>query len=412
LISVKNSFANCSVCELLQSPSCILETNCEDDLSKVDIIFIAENPGKEEIEKGTPLIGPAGQIFRKPFKQYGLDKMNYLITNTVLCQTVSADGKKTENPTDSVIERCKINCMSIIKMCNPKLVVLMGATAMKAFGIRKTKDGITKKKGKMYEWDGFKCFLTLHPSFFQHNQTDVGKQYHDEFLNEMLNISRHMNGEDMIELSSDKNVEMIGKGIFRYKIPEHFYTDQYRLIDIQYLQKTNEILYIFRDKDNKKVFHKENDDYVAYEAENRDVAKKIVPYEELKQVKVKFKNKLLLKEDLTYEGDMKLTVKHALDYYFYNKGDCKRTSMNIMYADIEIDTGNDRVFPSPVAAKYPINLISTRYNGKNITYILDNKTEPITPIEDIEFKIFTNEKIMLQQFISDFKASQPDYIAG
>ena len=54
MFSIKNSFANCSVCSLLDSPSCILETNCEDDLSKVDIVFVAENPGKDEVKKRIP----------------------------------------------------------------------------------------------------------------------------------------------------------------------------------------------------------------------------------------------------------------------------------------------------------------------------------------------------------------------
>jgi uracil-DNA glycosylase family 4 len=410
MFSIKSSFANCSVCELLQAPSCILETNCEDDLSKVDVVFVAENPGKEEVIKGIPLIGPAGQIFREPFKKYGLDKTNYLLINTVLCQTLKEDGKSTGNPTDDMVDRSKINCMNIIKMCNPKLIVLMGGTAMRAFGISKKTDGITKRVGHTYEWEGFKVYLTFHPSYFQGGRG--GEAYKDRFLFHISNVARYMNGEDMLPDPDSKNVETLGKGIFRYKIPEHFYTDQYRLIDIQYLQKTNEILYIFRDKDNKKIFHKESDEYVAYQAENQEVAKKIVPYDNLKQVKLKFKDKIILDPTITYEGDMKLTVKHALDYYFHNKGDCKRTSMNIMYADIEIDTGKERVFPSPTLAKFPINLISTRYNGKNITYILDNKTEPIEPIEGIEFKIFSSEKSMLQQFIKDFKDSQPDYIAG
>ena len=48
LKSIKNSFANCSVCDLLDAPSCIAETNCPQDLSNVDVVFIAENPGKDE----------------------------------------------------------------------------------------------------------------------------------------------------------------------------------------------------------------------------------------------------------------------------------------------------------------------------------------------------------------------------
>ena len=84
--SIKNSFANCSVCDLLDAPSCIAETNCKQDLSKVDVVFIAENPGKNEVQQGKPLVGVAGKMFRTYFNKFGLNKMNYLLTNTVLCQ--------------------------------------------------------------------------------------------------------------------------------------------------------------------------------------------------------------------------------------------------------------------------------------------------------------------------------------
>ena len=106
MISIKNSYADCSKCTLLDAPSCILETNCEDDLSKVDVIFIAENPSKDEVEKQKPLIGKTGQIFRKNFKKTKLDKFNYLITNTVLCETTDDNG----TPDDETINLCKENC--------------------------------------------------------------------------------------------------------------------------------------------------------------------------------------------------------------------------------------------------------------------------------------------------------------
>ena len=95
MVSIKKSFANCSICPLLSSASCIIETNCEKDLSKVKVIFIAENPGKTEVNNNPPrpLIGKAGKIFRKPFKDYKLNKIPYAITNVVLCQTIDEDGK-------------------------------------------------------------------------------------------------------------------------------------------------------------------------------------------------------------------------------------------------------------------------------------------------------------------------------
>ena len=65
MYSIKNSFANCSICSLLDAPSCIMETNCKNNLSNVDVIFVAENPAKNEVETGSPLVGPAGKMFRK-----------------------------------------------------------------------------------------------------------------------------------------------------------------------------------------------------------------------------------------------------------------------------------------------------------------------------------------------------------
>ena len=51
MYSIKQSFSNCSRCDLLDAPSCILETNCKEDLRKVDVVFVAENPGKDEVKK-------------------------------------------------------------------------------------------------------------------------------------------------------------------------------------------------------------------------------------------------------------------------------------------------------------------------------------------------------------------------
>ena len=43
MFSIKQSFADCFSCPLLDFPSCILETNAT-YLDEVEVIFIAENP--------------------------------------------------------------------------------------------------------------------------------------------------------------------------------------------------------------------------------------------------------------------------------------------------------------------------------------------------------------------------------
>lgn len=407
LESIKKSFANCLECDLLDFPSCILETNCQDDLTQVEVVYIAENPGKNEVEKNppTPLIGKAGQTFRKPFKKFKLNELKYLITNVVLCQTINPDGT-TGNPTDGVIERCKINCMNIIKACNPKLVVLMGTSPMKAFGIAKS--GITNLHGEIFKWEGYDVFLMVHPSFVN-RRSDV---WVPKFEEAMAKVSEIMRGEK-IKVKKLSGVKQINKkGIHRYKIPEKFYTDEYRLLNIQYLTTQKKVLYIFRDSQNNKVYHKENDEYFCYQIPPGVEDRKIVPYDELNQVSVPYMQRSKLDSNITYEGDHKISVKHAIDYYHFTQGEAQRTKNNIMFFDIEVDTGKERVFPKQEIARWPINLISTIFNGERICYILDNKTEPITEKEGWELKIFNSEKSLMREYIKNLKSRDPDYIAG
>lgn len=405
MFSIKQSFANCSVCPLLDAKSCILETNCKDDLTKVDVVVIAENPGKDEVERGTPLCGKAGKMFRKYFIKYGINKMNYLLTNCVLCQTLNEDGT-TGNPTPEVIDMCKVNCINLIKICNPKLIVIMGASPLSALGIAKS--GITNLHGKVVEWDGFKTFIMVHPSFVN-RQSAV---WEPKFEEAMSTLASMLGGETQLIITEDNISTGMGKGIYRYKIPEHFYTDEYRLVDIQFLNRTQEVLYIFRDKENKKIFHKENDNYVCYQAPKGIATKKIVPYDDLNQIMIKYKDRYNLDADITYEGDVRITAKHAMDYYHFNKGEAKKIKSNIMFFDIEIDTGDKRVFPTPTEAEFPINMLTTIYNGDKVCYVVDNKTEVIKKREDVTYKIFNDEKQFITEFLKDLKRLEIDYISG
>jgi len=404
LISIKHSFANCSVCSLLEKPSCILETNCKDDISKVDVVFVAENPGKQEIKTGIPLIGKSGKTFRKYFNKYGIDKLNYLLTNVVLCQTLNDDGT-TGNPDDDVIERCKVNCMSLIKACNPKLVVLMGGSSMSAFGVAKA--GITNIHGRMTTWEGFKTIVIVHPSFVNRNSA----VWDPKFENAMEDIANILKGKKTAEHHSAE-IQSVGKGIHRYKIPEQFYTNKFRLIDVQFLTRTKTVLYIFRDEYNNKIFHKETDDYFCYQIPEGIPAKKIVPYDQLKQISIKYKDRYDLDPEITYEGDVKITTKHAMDYYHYNQGECAKKEDNVMFFDIEIDTGDERMFPQPKEALFPINMLTTILNGVTTCYVVDNKTEPLKKMEDVVYKVFDNEKTFLHTFIKDYKKAEPDFLAG
>ncbi len=419
MISIKSSFANCSACELLEFPSCILETNCEKDLSKVDVIFIAENPGKDEVKKGQPLIGKSGKTFRKYFEKFKLNKLNYLLTNVVLCQTILKDGT-TGNPSKETINLCKENCFNIIEQCNPKLIVLMGASPMNAFKagyFEMGNVGVTKKRGNFFKWSYknkiYNIFVTVHPSFVNRDRS-----YEPIFESDLAQVAKSLTGNKTTKtISSNKTSGK--KGIYYYKIPEKFYTNKYRLVDIQFLNKKREVLYIFRDVNNKKIYHKENDNYVAYFAPKKISPKKIVSYKELEQASVPYRDKIKLDPERTYEGDLKITTKHAIDYYIKNKEEAPIKDLNILYHDIELYS-TKKGFPHPDKAEAAICLISYNYHKKCITYVIDpksllgKKNKNTIEIDKLngEVIICQTEKELVNNFIKDLKKLNPDIVTG
>ena len=405
MISIKKSFADCMSCPLLDAPSCILETNAE-YVDEVEVIFVAENPGKEEVEKEVPLVGRAGQLFRKYMKKYKIDKLKYLLTNVVLCQTIKKDGT-TGNPDDSVINLCKENCFKIIEACNPKLLVLMGATPMKAFSITTDYRGtVTTLRGQFYKWKNIDTFLTVHPSFVNRSPS-----FEPTFDSDMKKVAEFLGIE---KVEQEVKVVETKKGVFFYKIPEKFYSEDFRLVDVQFLKNSKQILYIFRDKDNKKHYHKESDKYVCYQASGSSYPKKLADYKDLNQVSIPYSAKYKLKNDVTFEGDLKLTTKHVQDYYLQSKGDPSDTNLNILFLDIEVFS-KEKDFPDVSLAKDPIVIICTSFAGRKKVYCLDPKvvspeTEAVQPSETIF--VFKTEREMLQEFIRDVRELDPDIISG
>lgn len=411
MFSIKSSFANCMNCPLLESNSCILETNSKTDLSKVEIVFVAENPGYEEIDKERPLVGRSGEMFRTYFKLFNLNKLKYLLTNVVLCQTINPD-KTTGNPTNETINICKENCFNIINYCNPKLIVLMGTTPMKAFEIAES--GITNLRGQLYKWNNFDILLTVHPSFVNRN-----KSFESKFASDFQKASEIMGSSSGKKINTHIGT-YLQKGIFRYSIPEKFYEENYRLVDIQSLVQERKVLYIFRDQNNKKIYHKENDDYYCYQIpkDSNVEARYLVDYNDLIQLKLPYKQKVLLDPDITYEGDSKITVKHAQDYYYNSKGEPDPTNLNIMYFDIETYS-EKRGFPNPIDASHIIAMVSYSFQNKLVTYVIDNKillknpkAEDIIESIDSEIIICKSERELITNYIRDIKKLKVDIITG
>jgi uracil-DNA glycosylase len=127
------------------------------------IMIIGEGPGQNEDETGLPFVGKAGQLLEKILESVKLDsEQDVYICNVVKCRPPS-----NRVPTPDEIAACKPYLLEQIRLVDPKIILLTGATAVK--GVTGDKRGITKIRGTWMEWEGRLCMPILHPAYLLRN---------------------------------------------------------------------------------------------------------------------------------------------------------------------------------------------------------------------------------------------------
>ena len=128
------------------------------------IVFVGEGPGEEEDKTGRPFVGRAGKLFDKILESVGFDRKNLYIANIVKCRPPN-----NRVPAPDEVEACSPYLLAQIATIDPKIIVPLGATAMKFF-LGKDVKSITVARGKFFEWKaGIKIFPMFHPSYLLRN---------------------------------------------------------------------------------------------------------------------------------------------------------------------------------------------------------------------------------------------------
>lgn len=130
---------------------------------KAPIMVIGEAPGQNEDETGLPFVGKAGQLLEKILDSVKLDTEK----NVYICNINKCRPPNNRVPTSDEMEACKPYLMEQIRLVDPKILLLTGATAVK--GVIGDKRGITQIRGKWMEWDGRLCMPLFHPSYLLRN---------------------------------------------------------------------------------------------------------------------------------------------------------------------------------------------------------------------------------------------------
>ena len=159
LKKLKNSISVIKNCMLKKNATNIVFA---DGNPKAKVMIVGEGPGSNEDKEGIPFVGRAGALLDKMLASINLDRKSVYITNVV-----NYRPPENRRPTDEEIKRYFPYLQKHIEIINPKILVLLGSTAMTA--LVGDEVVISKMRGKWIEKEFGSCkvsvIITFHPAF-------------------------------------------------------------------------------------------------------------------------------------------------------------------------------------------------------------------------------------------------------
>ena len=146
-------------CELKKNASKVVFS---DGNIQSQIMIIGEGPGQKEDEIGKPFVGDAGNLLNKMLKAINIERDKIYITNVV-----NYRPPNNRKPEPSEIIRYSQFLKEHISIIDPKILILMGSTAMEALlGSNKK---ISKERGQWKEviikQKNYRTIVTFHPAY-------------------------------------------------------------------------------------------------------------------------------------------------------------------------------------------------------------------------------------------------------
>jgi uracil-DNA glycosylase len=127
-----------------------------------ELVFVGEGPGADEDAQGLPFVGRAGRLLNKMIELAGMKREEVYICNIVKCRPPN-----NRTPLPDEIETCSPFLFRQIRTIKPRLVCCLGAPAVKT--LLGVKEGITKIRGRLYDFQGTKALPTFHPAYILRN---------------------------------------------------------------------------------------------------------------------------------------------------------------------------------------------------------------------------------------------------
>lgn len=157
---LKDKILHCTNCELARSRQHVIfgegNTNAE-------IFIIGEAPGRDEDLQGRPFVGRSGQLLDQILAACGFYRAEHVfISNIVKCRPPD-----NRIPSPQEAGACMPWLLTQIELVNPKIILLLGSTALKYISGPDRK--ITHEHGKWINWQNRLVMPLYHPAALLRN---------------------------------------------------------------------------------------------------------------------------------------------------------------------------------------------------------------------------------------------------
>lgn len=190
LSQLENSVREFDGCELKRGA---LNTVFGDGNPNAKIMAIGEAPGAQEDKMGIPFCGESGKLLNKMFESIGLyrDK-NLYITNTVFWRPPN-----NRRPTEDELEICRPFVAKHISIIQPKIIIMVGATAISA--LLNEKLNITQARRNYYSYSNqylnhkIQTTPIFHPAYLLRQPNKKKEAWED-----LLLIKEYLESNDLL----------------------------------------------------------------------------------------------------------------------------------------------------------------------------------------------------------------------
>jgi len=151
------------------------------------LVFVGEGPGADEDAQGIPFVGRAGQLLTQMIEGTARKEGIPLTRADVyICNVVKCRPPDNRAPEPDEMEICGQFLYRQLVAIAPKAICVLGGTAAKA--ITGHKEGVTKMRGKWFQWRDIPVMVTYHPSFLLRGYNQEAKREAWEDLKKVLHF--------------------------------------------------------------------------------------------------------------------------------------------------------------------------------------------------------------------------------